>query len=253
MINGALDINNPVHMGVRDLSGRTLPEPDVYDIDGENNPKSTVDYLHARGKKVVCYIDAGVYETYRSDAYKFQQLTPQIWGKEDAGWDNSYWLDIRRVAELEPIMKARTPPTPTLFPMIAMPTAPSTSAAMPTCRTLSKLSPANTLPVAAAAWPRISVPSAPGTVLRPPALASAAAALSMAARSPLSNAALRLFAVAAKSFRSLASASSDAFHPGAEDAICESAVQRNVGRSAPRSNHFQLNAARMTARTKNPI
>ncbi|RNF86315.1 endo alpha-1,4 polygalactosaminidase [Montanilutibacter psychrotolerans] len=107
MINGALDVNNPVHMGVRDLSGRTLPEPDVYDIDGENNPKSTVDYLHARGKKVVCYIDAGVYETYRSDAYKFQQLTPRIWGKVDAGWDNSYWLDIRRVAELEPIMKAR--------------------------------------------------------------------------------------------------------------------------------------------------
>lgn len=107
MIDNPLDVNNPTHMGLRDFSGRTLPEPDVYDIDGEMNPKATVDYLHARGKKVICYIDAGVYETYRSDAYKFQQLTPQIWGKPDEGWDNSYWLDIRRVSELEPIMKAR--------------------------------------------------------------------------------------------------------------------------------------------------
>lgn len=107
LLSTPLDLNNPVHMGVRDFAGRTLPEPDVYDIDGEINPKSTVDALHARGKKVICYIDAGVYETYRSDAWKFQQITPQIWGKPDAGWDDHYWLDIRRVDELEPIMKAR--------------------------------------------------------------------------------------------------------------------------------------------------
>ncbi|GAB3356266.1 endo alpha-1,4 polygalactosaminidase [Lysobacter tyrosinilyticus] len=107
LLSTPLDLNDPVKMGLRDFSGRTLPEPDVYDIDGEINPKSTVDALHARGKKVICYIDAGVYETYRSDAWKFQQITPQIWGKPDAGWEGHYWLDIRRVAELEPVMKAR--------------------------------------------------------------------------------------------------------------------------------------------------
>lgn len=102
-----LDVNNPKQMGLRDFNGQTLPEPDVYDIDGEFNTKAVVDYLHAKGKKVICYIDAGVYETYRSDAYKFQELSPQIWGGPDRGWDNSYWLDVRRVSELEPIMKAR--------------------------------------------------------------------------------------------------------------------------------------------------
>ena len=63
-------------------------------------PKATVDHLHAMGKKVICYIDAGVYETYRSDAYKFQELEPRIWGEPDIGWNGSYWLDIRRIAEL---------------------------------------------------------------------------------------------------------------------------------------------------------
>lgn len=102
-----LNVNNAKQMGLRDFSGRVLPEPDVYSIDGEFNTKTTVDYLHAKGKKVICYIDAGVYETYRSDAYKFQQLSPQIWGSPDEGWNDSYWLDIRRVGELEPIMKSR--------------------------------------------------------------------------------------------------------------------------------------------------
>ncbi|MGH7196643.1 MAG: endo alpha-1,4 polygalactosaminidase [Candidatus Saccharimonadales bacterium] len=107
VLGDALNVNDPVQMGVRDFTGKTLPEPDVYDIDGEYNTKATVDYLHNKGKKVICYFDAGVYETYRSDAYKFKALSPQIWGKADVGWDNSYWLDIRRVSELEPIMKTR--------------------------------------------------------------------------------------------------------------------------------------------------
>jgi hypothetical protein len=80
----------------------TLPAPDVYDIDGELNSKATVDALHARGKKVVCYMDAGVYETYRSDASKFPA---GIWGNADAGWAGSYWLDIRRVNDLAPIIR----------------------------------------------------------------------------------------------------------------------------------------------------
>lgn len=107
VLGGALNVNDPVQMGLRDLSGKTLPEPDVYDIDGEYNTKATVDYLHSKGKKVICYFDAGVYETYRSDASKFQTLKPQIWGNADEGWDGSYWLDVRRVEELKPIMQAR--------------------------------------------------------------------------------------------------------------------------------------------------
>jgi len=107
VLDGPLDVSSPVQMGLRDFDGNVLPEPDVYSIDGEMNPKATVDHLHAMGKKVICYIDAGVYETYRSDAYKFQALEPRIWGAPDIGWNGSYWLDIRRIAELEPIMRAR--------------------------------------------------------------------------------------------------------------------------------------------------
>ncbi|WP_343716623.1 endo alpha-1,4 polygalactosaminidase [Inquilinus sp.] len=107
VLGGPLNINDPVQMGLRDFNGAVLPEPDVYDIDGEFNSKATVDALHARGKKVICYIDVGVYETYRGDAAKFRRLVPRIWGKPDIGWDNSFWLDIRRIRELEPIMKAR--------------------------------------------------------------------------------------------------------------------------------------------------
>lgn len=94
-------------MGLRDFNGNVLPAPDVYDIDGEYNTAATVSYLHGQGKRVICYIDAGVYETYRTDAYKFQALVPQIWGNNDQGWAGSYWLDIRRVSELAPIMQAR--------------------------------------------------------------------------------------------------------------------------------------------------
>jgi hypothetical protein len=104
ILDGAVNLSDPVQMGTRALNGATLPEPDVYDIDGEYNSKATVDALHARGKKVICYTDAGVYETYRGDANKFPA---GIWGAADEGWAGSYWLDIRRIDELAPIMKAR--------------------------------------------------------------------------------------------------------------------------------------------------
>lgn len=107
VLGNSLDVNDPVQMGLRDFSGNVLKAPDVYDIDLEYNSAATVSALHAQGKKVICYIDVGVYETYRTDAAKFRAISPRIWGNADAGWSGSYWLDIRRVAELAPIMKAR--------------------------------------------------------------------------------------------------------------------------------------------------
>ncbi|WP_213498428.1 endo alpha-1,4 polygalactosaminidase [Lysobacter helvus] len=107
VLEGALDVTSPTQMGLRDMNGNALPEPNVYDIDGEMNSAATVAYLHGKGKKVICYFDAGVYESYRTDAYRFQALSPRIWGNADEGWNDSFWLDVRRVDELEPIMKAR--------------------------------------------------------------------------------------------------------------------------------------------------
>jgi hypothetical protein len=104
VLDNPLNLGNPVQMGLRSMSGETLPAPDVYDIDGFENSAATVAALHAMGKKVICYMDAGVYETYRSDASKFPA---GIWGAADEGWAGSYWLDIRRINDLAPIMQAR--------------------------------------------------------------------------------------------------------------------------------------------------
>ncbi|MFN8467018.1 MAG: endo alpha-1,4 polygalactosaminidase [Caldilineaceae bacterium] len=78
----------------------------VYDIDGELTSAQTVAQLHALGPdiKVICYIDAGVYEDYRSDAGSFPK---SVIGKADEGWDGSYWLDIRQIDILKPIMENR--------------------------------------------------------------------------------------------------------------------------------------------------
>lgn len=124
MIDHALDINNKKDMGLTDPQGNLLstPEPQIYDIDGFYNGQDpncnikdkngvcvqgendVVKQLHNMGKKVICYIDAGVYENYRPDAYKFPS---EVIGSPDAGWSGSYWLDIRRTDILGPIMKAR--------------------------------------------------------------------------------------------------------------------------------------------------
>jgi hypothetical protein len=107
LLDGPLSVGDPVQMGLSDLNGAALPEPAVYDLDGETTSKATVDALHAMGKKVICYVDAGTYETGRSDASKFQAVSPQIWGSAVAGWPGEYWLDVSRVNDLAPIMQAR--------------------------------------------------------------------------------------------------------------------------------------------------
>jgi hypothetical protein len=104
VLDGGISLSDPVQLGLRGIDGSTLAAPDVYDIDGELNSAATVAALHAMGKKVICYMDAGVYETYRSDASKFPK---GIWGNADEGWAGSYWLDIRRINDLAPIMQAR--------------------------------------------------------------------------------------------------------------------------------------------------
>jgi endo-alpha-1,4-polygalactosaminidase (GH114 family) len=103
-LGGAINVDNPRHVGERSISGAVLPRPAVLDIDGEFNTAATVATLHGRGQRVICYIDAGVYEDYRSDAGSFP---PEVIGAKDGAWDGSWWLDIRRLDILLPIMEAR--------------------------------------------------------------------------------------------------------------------------------------------------
>ncbi len=79
-------------------------EAAVYDIDGFDNPPSVVASLHAAGRRVICYIDAGAWESFRPDAGRFPK---EVLGKRVKGWPDERWLDIRRLDVLGPIMAAR--------------------------------------------------------------------------------------------------------------------------------------------------
>jgi len=64
----------------------------VYDVDGFLTDAGTVAALHARGRRAVCYLNAGAYEDFRPDAATFPAA---VLGKElvQRGVDRSvvYW------------------------------------------------------------------------------------------------------------------------------------------------------------------
>jgi hypothetical protein len=76
----------------------------VFDIDGEDNSAKTVAALHAAGRKVICYLSAGSWEDWRTDADAFPA---SVTGKTLDGWPDEKWLDIRALDILLPIMDAR--------------------------------------------------------------------------------------------------------------------------------------------------
>ena len=81
----------------------TSIEADVYDIDLYVE-QSVIDELHAKGRKVICYISVGSWENWRPDK---DQFPAEVLGKEYEGWSGEKWLDIRRIDLLAPIMLAR--------------------------------------------------------------------------------------------------------------------------------------------------
>ena len=76
----------------------------INDVDLWTNEASVVASLHAQGRHVVCYLDAGTWEGWRPDASKFPT---SVRGKEDPGWTDEKWLDIRALSILEPLMEKR--------------------------------------------------------------------------------------------------------------------------------------------------
>jgi hypothetical protein len=76
----------------------------MYDIDLFDNPASVVAALHASGRHVVCYLDAGTFEPGRPDSGAFPAA---VIGKELPDWPGEHWLDIRRLDLLGPILQAR--------------------------------------------------------------------------------------------------------------------------------------------------
>ena len=76
----------------------------VYDVDAFETPAATVSALHASGRHAVCYVNAGAFETGRPDASSFPAA---LIGAAYAGWPGEFWLDVRRLDLLGPIMDAR--------------------------------------------------------------------------------------------------------------------------------------------------
>ena len=77
---------------------------DMYDVDLFETPAATVDAIHARGARAVCYLSAGSYEEFRPDAGDFPA---RVLGKPLEGWPGERWLDVRRRDVLGPIMERR--------------------------------------------------------------------------------------------------------------------------------------------------
>jgi len=65
----------------------------VYDVDGFETSKATVRTLHRQGRKVICYLDVGSWESYRPDAGRFPR---SVIGNVYEGFPEENWLDVRR-------------------------------------------------------------------------------------------------------------------------------------------------------------
>ncbi len=86
------------------LQGSVKVEPvTATDMDGFDNSAATVARFHALGQRVICYIDVGTAEDFRSDNASFPA---SVLGQTN-GWPGEKWLDVRRLSVLEPIMTAR--------------------------------------------------------------------------------------------------------------------------------------------------
>lgn len=80
-----------------------IPRVAVLELDHDTDP-ALLTAVQARGTRTICYINAGAWESYRSDAAHFPRA---VLGKVYDGFPDERWLDIRRIDLLAPIMQAR--------------------------------------------------------------------------------------------------------------------------------------------------
>jgi hypothetical protein len=76
----------------------------VYEVDGFETPRRTVAKLQRQGRKVICYLDIGAWESYRPDQAEFPS---SVLGNVYFGYPDERWLDIRRLDLLAPILRQR--------------------------------------------------------------------------------------------------------------------------------------------------
>ncbi|MDX6589799.1 MAG: hypothetical protein QOI84_1073 [Solirubrobacterales bacterium] len=76
----------------------------VYEVDGFETPAKTVAKLHRLGRRAICYLDVGSWESFRPDASRFPDA---VLGSTYSGYPDERWLDIRRIDLLAPILRKR--------------------------------------------------------------------------------------------------------------------------------------------------
>jgi hypothetical protein len=64
----------------------------VYDIDGEGASSALIGTLHSGGHTVICYLSAGTWENWRSDASDFPK---SVIGNAVGGWPGEFYLNVR--------------------------------------------------------------------------------------------------------------------------------------------------------------
>ncbi len=75
----------------------------VYIVDLFDTSASKIQSLKNKNKEVICYFNAGAYESWRQDAESFPA---EILGDDLSGWEGEKWLDIRS-EKLKPIIQKR--------------------------------------------------------------------------------------------------------------------------------------------------
>jgi hypothetical protein len=75
----------------------------LYDVDGFDTSSAAVARLHRAGRYVVCYVDVGTWEDWRPDRARFPA---RVLGASN-GWPGERWLDVRQIALLAPLLRAR--------------------------------------------------------------------------------------------------------------------------------------------------
>jgi hypothetical protein len=79
-------------------------DADIFSLDLFETPQSSIDALHAAGKKVICYLDTGSWEDYRPDAGDFPDA---VIGKDYEGWPGEKWLDIGNYEKFAKVIESR--------------------------------------------------------------------------------------------------------------------------------------------------
>jgi hypothetical protein len=68
-------------------------EAPVFDVDGFETSAAAVRALHGRGRRAICYLDVGSWESYRPDAGAFPRSAI---GRRYEGFPDERWLDVSR-------------------------------------------------------------------------------------------------------------------------------------------------------------